>query len=321
MLNMSSRRAIFTAFAAAAGAATAYIAARETRKFITRHQAEGRALRGQYVSTYPVQQHTVRIAGCDTNVYEAGPLDSDAPPLLLIHGGVVEAASWLETVTALCSTRRVIAPDLPTHGTSGYLPPHQLLHWLEAVVVHYQLEQFDLCGHSLGGALALRYAARQPQNIRRLVLCAPAGTGQLFPRVWPEPWNTGLLESFPLHSSLIEKIWGDAALITSTHRAQFNLLVRDFFLTHRWWWYATGGALWLLDIPLSQLKSISIPTLFLWGDRDRVVPFSGERTMRYVQAIPNAHLLILPTLGHLPQVEAPAAFNAALHEFLINKSA
>ena len=315
---MSIRRTLFTALAAAAGAATAYVVARETRKIVAQHQAEGRAIRGQYVSAYSVQRTVIRVAGCETNVYEAGPLDSNSPPLLLIHGGVVEAASWLETVAALCPTRRVIAPDLPAHGASGYLPPHRLLAWLSALVAHYNLQHFDLCGHSLGGALALRYAAQHGSNIRRLVLCAPAGTGQYFPRVWPEPWNTEQFAILPLHNSLIEKVWGNAAAITTDHRAQFGLLVRDFFLTWRWAWYATGGAWWLLDVSLSKLKSIANPTLFLWGDQDRVVPFSGEQTMRYVQAISNARLQFLPGLGHLPQVEAPDVFNAALAQFLTN---
>jgi pyruvate dehydrogenase E2 component (dihydrolipoamide acetyltransferase) len=308
-------RLAVVAVGAAAGAALAF----EARRRLRAHQIEGRAARDTYTAAYPAQRYWLNLAGCLTHIYESGSRDSTRPPLLLIHGGVVEGASWLETVTALATDRLVIAPDLPAHGASGYLPPAQLLNWLEAVVDYFDLDQFDLCGHSLGGSLALRYAVRHVRHahrLRRLIVCAPTGTGQFFPRLWPEPWNTGLLNLWPLHDSLIEKVWGEPALITPTQREQFGLMFRDFFYSARWWWYLTGGWLWLLDLPLTLPETILTPALFLWGERDRVVPFSQTRTQPHIQAMPNAQLQFLTNLGHLPQVEGPAIFNAAVRGFL-----
>src|SRR5512134_1744367 len=177
--------------------------ARELSRRARHHADESRRLREQYTSGFPVRQRSVRALGCDTNVYETVPGTSRHPPLLLIHGGVIEAASWMAALgetPGLGTGRRVLLPDLPAHGASAFLAPSRLLAWLEAFVdSEIGHQPFDLCGHSMGGAIALYYAARHGGRLRRLVLCAPAGTGQVLPRVWPEPWNTGLLDFWPLH--------------------------------------------------------------------------------------------------------------------------
>lgn len=313
---MSKSRTFLRLAALAVGAAVGAALALEARRRRRAHQIEGRAARDTYTAAYPAQRYWLNLAGCATHIYESGSRDSTRPPLLLIHGGAVEGASWLDTVTALATDRLVIAPDLPAHGASGYLPPAQLLTWLATVVDYFDLDQFDLCGHSLGGGLALRYAANHSHRVRRLIVCAPVSTGQFFPRLWPEPWKTGRFIPWPLHDTLIEKVWGEPTLITPTQRDQFGLIFRDFFYSTRWWWYLTGGWLWLLDLPLASLESIRTPALFLWGERDQVVPFSQARTRRYIQAIPNARLQFLEGLGHLPQVEESDIFNAVVREFL-----
>jgi hypothetical protein len=162
-----------TAIRLFAGAAAAAVVARQAQRRARLLRTQGRIVRDDFVAKYPVRRRFVTVAGCRTHVYVAGPKESDRPPLLLLHGGVVEAASWMEAVTALCADRLVIAPDLPAHGASGYLPPSQLLDWLEAFVDHSDLHNFDLCGHSMGGGLAIRYAAQHGDRVRRLSLCAP----------------------------------------------------------------------------------------------------------------------------------------------------
>jgi len=310
-----NRRAAIRAFAAVAGTAATIVVARQAQRRVRAFRAQGRVARDEYTARFPVERRALTVAGCETNLYVAGSANSQWPPLLLVHGGVIEAATWLETAAALSTDRLVVAPDLPAHGLSGYLPPAHLLHWLEALVEHLGWQRFDLCGHSMGGALSIRYAARHRQRVRRLVLCAPAGTGQHFPRVWPEPWNAGLLP-FPLADTLIEKVWGQPERLTPTLRRQFDLIFSDFFLSRRWLWYGSGGWRWLLDVPLSLLPSIAAPALFVWGERDRIVPFHGRRTARLVAQISNARVHFLPSLGHLPQIESPPAFIAALREFL-----
>ncbi|HLB50511.1 MAG TPA: alpha/beta fold hydrolase [Anaerolineales bacterium] len=73
---------------------------------------------------------------------------------------------------------------------------------------------------------------------------------------------------------------------------------------------------WILDVPTSLLESVTPPTLLVWGEKDRIVPFNGARTARFIEHLPHARVHFLPSLGHLPQVESPHEFNAVIREFL-----
>lgn len=209
-----NRRTAIRLFAATAGAAAAAVVARQAQRRARLLRTQGKNVRDEFVAKYPVERSFATVAGCRTHVYMAGPKESDRRPLLLLHGGVIEAASWMEAVTALCADRLVIAPDLPAHGASGYLPPPQLLGWLEAFVNH------------------------------------------------------------------------------------------------------SGGWQWLLDLPASVLESITSPTLLVWGEKDRIVPFNGARTASFIDHLPHARVHFFPSLGHLPQVESPDEFNAVIRDFL-----
>jgi pimeloyl-ACP methyl ester carboxylesterase len=308
---------LYALLATAAGLGLAGLAAREVRRRAAAHALESRQARERYVGAFPVHQRSTAVLGCRTHLYESVPERASQPPLLLIHGGVIEAASWLETIALLGQGRRVLMPDLPAHGTSAFLRPARLVNWLEAFVEsELRDEPFDLCGHSMGGGLALHYAAQHSGRIRKLILCAPVGTGQYLPRLWPEPRGPGGPGLWPLHKSFIHKVWGDPAAITDEQSLQFGVVFRDFFYSARWWWYLSGGMKWLLDIPDKTLGAIRCPALFIWGERDRVVRFNGHKTLRRIQQIPGARVHFLEGLGHLPQIESPQAFNAVVSAFL-----
>ena len=62
------------------------------------------------------------------------------------------------------------------------------------------------------------------------------------------------------------------------------------------------------------LHRIDVPTLLIWGDHDRMFP--KEHALAYQKAIPGAKVVIVPECGHVPQIEKPDAFVAALETFL-----
>jgi len=62
------------------------------------------------------------------------------------------------------------------------------------------------------------------------------------------------------------------------------------------------------------LHRINVPTLLIWGDTDRLFP--KEHALAYEKAIPGAKLVIIPKCGHVPQIEQPNAFVAALESFI-----
>ncbi len=103
------------------------------------------------------------------------------PPLVLIHGFMDHARSFVPLVNALKEPRYVIAPDLRGHGHSGWIGAGGYYHFYDyfddvrVLADQLQLQQFDLLGHSMGGSVAVGVAALWPQRVRRLVLLEGVG--------------------------------------------------------------------------------------------------------------------------------------------------
>ena len=111
--------------------------------------------------------------GLALNAFAWGPAQgsAEAAALVLVHGVRDHARAW-DRIAAAFPHRRVIAPDLRGHGDSawaGFYPTEGFLLDLANLVAAFGLAPFDLIGHSLGGNIALRYAALYPGEVRRVV--------------------------------------------------------------------------------------------------------------------------------------------------------
>jgi pimeloyl-ACP methyl ester carboxylesterase len=116
---------------------------------------------------------TIHDLGLPLNVHLWGR--PDAPPLLLLHGMRDQSRSWDPIAAALLDRYHVITPDLRGHGASGWASPEAytlaaFVLDLALIVRALDLPPASLIGHSLGGAIALRYAAAFPHQVR--ALCA-----------------------------------------------------------------------------------------------------------------------------------------------------
>ena len=105
----------------------------------------------------------------------------DRPPLVLVHGlgGTIE--NWRALAPPLARDHRVLVPDLPGHGRSELLPEARDVDALAETVLGIATAEGAgdavWIGHSLGGVVALRAAALNPDAVRGLVLAAAAGIG------------------------------------------------------------------------------------------------------------------------------------------------
>src|SRR5881396_578671 len=100
------------------------------------------------------------------------------PPLVLVHGLGGAASNWTELTPLLSGRFRLLVPDLPGHGGSTALPAASGLEaFADRVALVAEREGMlpaPVVGHSLGGAVALRMALRQPDHVPALVLAAAA---------------------------------------------------------------------------------------------------------------------------------------------------
>ena len=102
----------------------------------------------------PVTERRLELAGISTAVLEGG----DGPPIVLLHGPGEYAAKWMRVIPDLVTTHRVVAPDLPGHGTTGVpdgpLDIDRVLAWLGELIERTCPTPPVLVGQILGGAIA-----------------------------------------------------------------------------------------------------------------------------------------------------------------------
>ena len=277
------------------------------------------------------QSFEVRALGVRTLYLEAGP--PDAPPVLLLHGLGATNASLLPVLADLARDFRVLAPDLPGFGSSDAPGVSYTSAWFAAWVDDF-LRAVDarpavVLGNSLGGRIALEVGLTRPGSVRGLVLLTPSPAfrrlRQLTPvvRLLSPQWGR-LPVRLANHRLTVESIrlmfaepdrlphqWYDAAadeavrvLESAPHRVAFLSCSRQIYLESA---YGREG-FW------DRLPMLQPPALFLWGDRDRLVPSTFARHV--TGALPHATSVVLPDCGHVPQFEQPTVTMALVREFL-----
>jgi pimeloyl-ACP methyl ester carboxylesterase len=246
-------------------------------------------------------------------------------PLVLLHGVGTSRVVWQRTMPLLAAGRLVAAPDLPGFGQSpaagrGFALDEVADALGDALAAELPAP-FDLLGNSLGGAVALVLAARRPELVRRLVLAAPAG---LAPHPGPIPAlaaHTGraliaarrvggpaLAGNAIARRLLLLGLVADAAAVPAE---QARRIARASAGSTRIG--AAIAAVASADLR-PDLSELAVPVAFLWGSRDRVVPVGALSALRAL--VPGAAAEVIPGAGHVPQLERPREFAAAVDRLL-----
>lgn len=228
--------------------------------------------------------------------------------LVALHGNFASAAWWEELVADPPAGWRVLAPNLPGFaGTAhvGEVSVKAYADWLGGWLREQEVTRPVLLGHSLGGAVALEFAARGPGAVAGLVLAASAPLGGL---VTPEE-NYPVLDLLRTNAALREVSLG--ALFPSARPANFARLVEDggrMADTH----YA-GNARALAAWSVDPARVRGLPVLVLGGELDTLVT---PEMVRAQAAALGREAVILGGRGHGFPQEDPEAFRGHLGAFL-----
>ena len=257
----------------------------------------------------------------DVVLYRAGK--RGAEPIILVHGlSRSGARDWAQVIPALAASYDVYAVDLPGFGGSDkgnhLYSPANYVRVLDALFGQRLKRPAILIGHSMGGVIALAYAAVYPDRVRRLIVADVAGVlhrsvyGEFLGRAVAEraigdsPWYDMLLKVI---ISQAENLPATGAMSIEQPQVRQRLLRGDPYAI---------AALALVEHDLGRgLRAIKAPTLVVWTTDDRVAP---PRTGQVLASlIPGARLLVIGEGGHAPQLSEPERFNAVLRDELRNR--
>jgi pyruvate dehydrogenase E2 component (dihydrolipoamide acetyltransferase) len=253
-------------------------------------------------------------------------IGDDGDVVLLIHGYGGDRNSWLFLQEPLAARYRVYALDLPGHGTSAKDVADGSVDVLAGAVVGVLdaigAERAHLAGHSMGGAVALAVAARDPARIRSLTLIAPSGFGREI--------NAGYLRGFADAQTrrelkpVVSQLFADESLVT-------RQVVDDLLAYKRLdgvdeALHALLGMLLDGDAqrtgpssPADAAAAVAalagaVPVTVVWGSADRIIPPAQA------QAVAGADRRIVEGAGHMPHMERPAQVQAAIEETIARAS-
>jgi pimeloyl-ACP methyl ester carboxylesterase len=271
------------------------------------------------VESGKVRERMVRepVFGGQVLIQEAGRKGN--PPLVLIHGlGDLASGTWQGLLPKLARDYHVVTFDLPGFGRSqkqnSLYSPGNYATFVKWVVDSFVGAPPIIVGHSLGGAIALRYAGTYPESLTRLVLVDAAGV--LDRRVYTKEMLGVLAENFSVPIS-VDSFLGNMVGGLPNPLFDLDLMLDNAMLRQQ----LLGGdpekiaAIALIQEDLSPyLFRIKVPTAIIWGEHDRVTPV---RTGILLEAnLPEATLRIIPGAGHMPMDEQPRLFAAAFSEAL-----
>jgi 3-oxoadipate enol-lactonase len=246
--------------------------------------------------------------------YAAG----NGPPLVLLHGVGTDHRAFRPQLVRLHKRFRLIAWDMPGYGMSPSLPETgwpALADALARLLDAQRIDQAHVLGHSIGGMVAQEFAARHPGRLRSLILSAtspafgnPDGDWQRdFVRQRLAPLETGKTLR-DLAPDTVAKLVGPKC----------DPAARDFAIACMGEVPVAGFAAAIKLIVTfdgrANLAKIAVPTLCLAGEKDTNAPAAMMEKM--ASKIPGARFAVLAGVGHLGNLEDPAAFDAAVGSFV-----
>jgi pimeloyl-ACP methyl ester carboxylesterase len=258
------------------------------------------------------------------------------PAVVLLHGMAGSSATWRRVVPSLARSATVIAPDLPGHGGSeragGDTTLGNYASCIRDLMVALGHERATIVGQSLGGGIAMQFAYQFPERCERLVLVGSGGLGQevhMLLRALAVPGSEfvlslGCAPALRNAGARVTSLLGRAGFTASATLEEIGRAYsalgdgrarRAFFDTLRAVVDVAGQR---VDARDRLYLAAAMPTLIVWGDRDRIIPVGHGREAH--ATMPGSRLEIFEGAGHFPHCDDPQRFVSVLLDFIRSSS-
>ncbi|HMO69084.1 MAG TPA: alpha/beta fold hydrolase [Novosphingobium sp.] len=241
--------------------------------------------------------------------------DGEGTPLVLVHGFGGSRAMWDAVIAALPADLPLVRYDLRGFGASAQdeAVPFRHADDLLAVLDHLGIAQVHLCGLSMGGAIAVRFAIERADRVARLVLVSPA----LIAWEWSADWAAGFRACVKAARSgdmaTARRLWWENPLFDTVREEPFAAALQAEIA-------AFAGRQWMADPQMRELPEVehlhrlTAPTLLLAGGRDtadfRLIADMLSAT------VPDLRRIDYPDAGHMLTLERPADLAGEIAAFL-----
>jgi 2-hydroxy-6-oxonona-2,4-dienedioate hydrolase len=255
----------------------------------------------------PPPEKVAAVFGQNLHYYEAG----EGPVVILLHGLGGGKEAWMGSFGALAAQHHVYAIDQIGFGRSDKpLLEYKIatfVDFLQGFMQTQNIAKATLVGNSLGGWIALDFAAQHPGMVEKLVLVDSAGLP--WTQTFPADLNPSSVAGM---RAMLESVFYDKKMLTDEVVLQaFTNHVRSnegYTIQRTLAGFATS------QFEDTKLASIHAPTLVVWGRQDGLIPLASGKKLQ--DGIPGATLVLIEECGHAPEIEKPGEFNRALLEFL-----
>ena len=264
-------------------------------------------------------EHTVEVNGLRFHCRTDGP--EGAPWMVFSNSLLTNLSLWDDQVAAFGDRFRILRYDQRGHGGTDVpnapVTMDLLVRDADALMAHFGIIAATFVGVSMGAATALALAGSAPARVARVVASdGQAATAPGGAALWQERIDFAHANGMDAVADSTVRRWfrpgyGEAGgPDVARAREMIRTTALDGYLT-------CANALQSYDVR-QEMRAVRQPTLLVVGGADGALP----QTMRAMQReIEGAHFVEIAEAGHLPNLEAPAAFNAAVQKFLDGSSA
>ncbi|MDI9320740.1 MAG: alpha/beta hydrolase [Phycisphaerales bacterium] len=252
--------------------------------------------------------------------------------IVFVHGLATYAGTWLQNIEVLKNSFRCVAIDLPGNGYSdkGDLP-YSMQYYAACIYDFIQLMKLKnvvLCGHSMGGQIAMTLLLNVPHAAEKIILCAPAGFEQF--NVFEKTMYRSAIGMADMFSSDENNIRTSIYNSFYQNPRQADAMIKDlidilaFYPSASYKKMMDASIQGMMNEPVyNRLGEILLPCLVIFGALDALIPnkllhpiATEQLAIRAVAKIPNARLEMIPFAGHFVQWEKADKVNEAMVNFL-----
>lgn len=252
------------------------------------------------------------LDGCRLRYELAG----SGPGVVFVHGYGLDRRMWDGAFERLAASHTVVRYDCRGFGESEGALDDSYTHGgdLLALLDHLDLGRVDLVGLSMGSQASMEVAVQWPERVRRLVLPGPWLADYSFSKDYRDMWTLLASQAQDYGVEVAKEMWRESMLFNlETRSPTAGARLRE--IMGRWTgWHLAHVAHFPYAKVSERLAGVCAPTLVVLGELD-LPDFKGV-AQRIAERVPGAELVVLPEVGHVPNLEAPEVFEPLAERFL-----